>query len=563
MAVLAILCVPLIGGAWFLMGGWGKTRQDLILHKVKRERLDLTIVERGALESAYNNDVTCRVKSGQKGGGYATTIKWIIDDGSLVKGPLDVGLGIFKFDGDKILELDKSGLEDQLTSQRITLEQAKAAFEAADANYKIVASQNKSDLQTAIVALDLARIDLEKYKIGDYPQSLKDIQSRKEIAESDLEMWRDRSAWSERMSKKGYLSPSQVQAERSRLRSAELGLQKVDEELRVLDLTKLRTVKDLESKVQEAERAQERVMAQAKAKETQAMTDLRAKESVAKQEESRQRDISDEIAKCTVCSPQDGMVVYYVSESSRSGSSTRQSIVAQGEPVSEGQKLMRIPDLRHMQVAAKVHEALVSRVRVDQPAVVRVDAFPTRNIPGRVKQVAAVASQADWFSTDVKVYQCNIALDEFVEGLKPGMSAEVTILVGGVLENILTIPIHAIVGSAELGKERKCFVMTPNGPEERRIVIGLSNDKMAEVRSGLEEGDEVVLNPRAILGDASKTREASVEKVRVSFDGGEPKSKGPKAGNPPETKAPTDDKRAPTTAKTPNPNKKKGPTSAE
>jgi hypothetical protein len=40
------------------------------------------------------------------------------------------------------------------------------------------------------------------------------------------------------------------------------------------------------------------------------------------------------------------------------------------------------------------------------------------------------------------------------------------------------VPIQAVVGSAELGKKRKCFVITPQGPVERDIEIGMSNDKM-------------------------------------------------------------------------------------
>ena len=53
------------------------------------------------------------------------------------------------------------------------------------------------------------------------------------------------------------------------------------------------------------------------------------------------------------------MVVYYVPEQARFGGGSQQSIVAQGEPVREGQKLMQIPDLKHMLVNTKVHEALV------------------------------------------------------------------------------------------------------------------------------------------------------------------------------------------------------------
>src|SRR5262245_60023218 len=41
-------------------------RPDLLLHTMKFEPLQLTVVERGALESADNREVTCRVKAGTK-----------------------------------------------------------------------------------------------------------------------------------------------------------------------------------------------------------------------------------------------------------------------------------------------------------------------------------------------------------------------------------------------------------------------------------------------------------------------------------------------------------------
>ena len=42
-------------------------------------------------------------------------------------------------------------------------------------------------------------------------------------------------------------------------------------------------------------------------------------------------------------------------------------------------------------------------------------------------------------------------------------------------------------------------MLTPTGTEEREVAVGLSNDKMVEIETGLEEGDEVVLNPRVLL----------------------------------------------------------------
>jgi multidrug efflux pump subunit AcrA (membrane-fusion protein) len=264
------------------------------------------------------------------------------------------------------------------------------------------------------------------------------------------------------------------------------------------------------------------------------------------------------------------MVVYYVSDQSRWGSGSQQSIVAQGEPVREGQKLMRIPDLNKMLVNTRVHEALVSRVRGEltrptgfgdtvraalltnpdlmdrllgqyafavlrehfrdkethlvyggQAAHVRIDAFPDRLLPAHVKSVATVASQQDWMAADVKVYQTLVAIDEPLEGLKPGMSAEVTILVEDSPTRSLTIPVQAIVGTPAMGKYRKCFVMTEDGPLEREILVGLSNEKMAEIKSGLTAGEQVILNPRALLSEKDRMSLAGAERADFGKAGAE------------------------------------------
>ena len=142
-------------------------------------------------------------------------------------------------------------------------------------------------------------------------------------------MMKDRAAWSERMVKKGFMSPSQALAEQSRLRSTEIALKKVEEEMRVLDeYTRDRTEKDLENKVAECKRALERVGIQARAKKAQAEAELEAKEKIMAEAEKKYKDIEIEIANCTILAPQDGMVVYYVSEQSRySSSRDRKSVV--------------------------------------------------------------------------------------------------------------------------------------------------------------------------------------------------------------------------------------------
>src|SRR5262249_35688632 len=223
-------------------------RTDLVLHKVQREPIQMTIVERGALESAENRDVVCRVKAGNKGSTRGTTIKWVIDDGSPVK------------QGQVIVELDDSGLQEQLKTQRITMDKARSDYLQAEEAYKIQVSQNESDIANAKNTVRLAEIDLEKYQQGDYPQSLKDIQGLIKVAESDREQQQERAAWAARQVKKGYMTISQAQAEQSRLESYDIALQKQKEALRVLnDYTRLQEETKRKNTLDEARRLLERV----------------------------------------------------------------------------------------------------------------------------------------------------------------------------------------------------------------------------------------------------------------------------------------------------------------
>src|SRR5262249_4649615 len=155
-----------------------------------------------------------------------------------------------------------------------------------------------------------------------------------------------------------------------KLQSLELALGKVLEEKRVLVDPmyglKKRTETDDKNKVDVKAIALNQVERQWVATEVQYRTDRDTKESIYKQGLSKYNEIKEEIKKCKLYAPQDGLVVYYVPEQTRWGVG-RQAIVAQSEMVAENQKLMQIPDLKHMFVNTKVHEALSTRVHKGQP----------------------------------------------------------------------------------------------------------------------------------------------------------------------------------------------------
>jgi len=541
-------------------------RPDFILHTVESELLPVTVVERGTLESADNREVVCKVKAGSRGT-FASSIKWVIDDGTLVT------------KGQPIIDLDDSALRDQEQQQLITVAKAQSAWIKAKEEYEIQLKVNLSDIAAKKAALEVAELDLDKFlgievtpkstalgallssmagveEKGEFRMRLDDTNAQLKLADSELEAYKDRSEWASRSVRSGYLTPSQSKVEQTKYFSQIDKVEKLRKEKFALEnYTRPREFTDLQSKVKVAFAGSEQAVLQAHAKKIQSESETSTANSVYQQELDKLDELREQLRQCKIVAPQSGMVVYYKDPNSRFGGGSG-GLIAVGEQVKEGQKLIRIPDLTRMQVSAKIHEALVSRIRGDdrqatgvveatraamllntsgfarlfsqsewaldqvrdklreqeyriatqgQLAIIRVDSFPDRVFSGRVRTVAAVAAQADWSSSDVKLFPTIVSIEGTdVFGLKPDMSAEVTILVDNQKEKVLTVPIQAIVGTAEQGPVRKVYVLEDGLALEREIRLGTANEKKAEVKEGLSEGDVVILNPKTILGDKAK-----------------------------------------------------------
>jgi len=123
-----------------------------------------------------------------------------------------------------------------------------------------------------------------------------------------------------------------------------------------------------------------------------------------------------------------------------------------------------------------------------------------------------------------------VSIDGIVEDLKPGYSAEVTIIADETKEPVLIIPIQSVVGSIAMGADRKAYVLDAEGqPKLVDITVGASNDRFVQILKGINEGDVVVLNPRSLLGENSGMKPGTPPKQR-GVDVDEVKSKKGKKG---------------------------------
>jgi HlyD family secretion protein len=137
-----------------------------------------------------------------------------------------------------------------------------------------------------------------------------------------------------------------------------------------------------------------------------------------------------------------------------------------------------------------LHESIVNQVDHGMRARVHIEGMNDRRIEGHLTKVAEMAVLN--YRSDVKYFEGIVKLENVPEGLRPGMSAEVEIALPRV-EHVLAVPSDAI--RVENGHDF-CFVFHEDCLERREVKLGQVTSELSEVTQGLEEGEEVVMNPR-------------------------------------------------------------------
>jgi HlyD family secretion protein len=204
----------------------------------------------------------------------------------------------------------------------------------------------------------------------------------------------------------------------------------------------------------------------------------------------RQRqDLAEQLDKCILPARKSGLVVY-------GGAGDQEVYYGNQEPIREGatvrerQAIITIPDLSRMSVKVKIHESYIKKIKKGLTARITVDAFPDETLTGEITKVGVLPdSQNRWMSPDLKVYLTTVTIDGTHDWVKPGMSAKVEILVNK-LEDVVYVPIQAV--SPDNGRQI-CYVAGGFKPERRELEVGEFTDEFIEVRSGLKEGERVLL----------------------------------------------------------------------
>ncbi|AOM77999.1 efflux RND transporter periplasmic adaptor subunit [Pedobacter steynii] len=254
------------------------------------------------------------------------------------------------------------------------------------------------------------------------------------------------------------------------------------------------------------------------------------------------------LAKATIYAPVDGVI---------SKLSVELGDRILGTAQMAGTEIMRISNLKTMEVNVDVNENDINRVNVGDSAKIEVDAFADKKFKGIVTEIASSSKDIGSVTTSVDqvtnfVVKVRIIADSY-EGVKggakdlpspfrPGLSATVDIESESVKG--LAIPIQSVftsdknkdaktAGNDENADKQKTkltdktvkqyvYVFNAGTVKQVEVTTGIQNDQFIIIKTGLKAGQEVVSGPYSAiqnkLKDGMKVEKTTKDQLFVSPD---------------------------------------------
>jgi multidrug efflux pump subunit AcrA (membrane-fusion protein) len=166
-----------------------------------------------------------------------------------------------------------------------------------------------------------------------------------------------------------------------------------------------------------------------------------------------------------------------------------------------------------MEATAAFAESDAAKLKVGQASTVTIPALSNKELPAHVVGVDEVGSS----SSSVVQYTVTVALDRNDSELKPGMTANVSIVTAE-RDNVLTVPSSAITGS---GSNASVKVVDAKGNQTvTPVVAGLVGDSTTEVVSGLKAGQTIVTSTVSSSLTSSSSNTSGFGGAGAVFGGG-------------------------------------------
>ncbi|MDB6056673.1 MAG: Efflux transporter, family, subunit [Verrucomicrobiales bacterium] len=353
-------------------------------------------------------------------------------------------------------------------------------------------TSNASSLPT------LAVVDFSKYATlealgdGEAKQKLRKFADDLQVAQKEYGQAKSTLEGTKRLFAKGFVTRIDTERDEIAHENARLKVQTAETARDLfLKYDFEKSAEEFMSKYSEAVREVDRARKAAISKLAQSEAKLKSAQGQYSVQSRQHQDLIDQSEKFIIRAKKPGLVVYGSGrEQMYYGGGEEQ--IREGATVRERQSIITIPDMSKMGVNVRIHESYIKKIKKGQKVKITLDAFPDQVLDGEVTKVGVLPdSQNMWMNPDMKVYLTTISIPKSFEWLKPGMSAKVDIMVDRLMD-VIYAPIQAVTPGE--GKQL-CYVVNGGKQDKREVQVGQFNDSFIEIKSGLHEGDVVLLHP--------------------------------------------------------------------
>ncbi len=454
------------------------------LCRVQRGDLVVSILQSGELTAKSSRDILNEAYRDSK-------ITEIVDDGASVT------------NGQLLFELESSQLMERYLDQQSDVAEAEAGLMTAQESLEIVKLKDATDLESAILKVEISKLDLKKYTEAEYPQMVLKAESDIMLADEELKKARSELEGTQELFDKGYSNQQDLDSDKLGVQRKEIEVRNKTTDLEILrNYTSIKQLKELKNEVAKAASTLERLKKTIESNVLSKAASIESKKTRLEIEKNQLVTREEQFANTKVYADFDGQVFY--PQIRRYGGSSK---IEKGATVNVRQPILSFPDLSAWNLKVGIPEAMIDKVSLGQEAVASLEALPGVTLRGRVEKISAVPDSQNWYSSGVKTYTIMVAVAAVGETkFKPGMTATVEIVTDQ-LRAVLYVPIQAVVSSKE---KHYVYVVKRGRKELREVGIGKYNTQSIEITDGLKEGEELLLYAEVELDTDLKLKKSPI-----------------------------------------------------
>lgn len=554
--VVIVLVLALAGGAvyWF----WVRPR---LTSQTAQERTVLVAVKKGNVSQSISLSGTVSLKDEvnvpAKASGQVVSVSVIV--GQTVQA------------GDELLRLDLSGMDSEIEMARLSLETAQLKLQ------ELQEPPSDSDLASLRFSLEKAKTDLEQAEasrqrvtestalsLENAQRAVENAQRTVERTKAELQSTRDgvelSTASAEMTLQNAQTSLDNAQQDldeaedtenAASIKTAERNLASAEQQLEAQKLSYKQSLQSIQAKVDSAEQAmtdaEQAVIDAEKSLESRQLSNQDSLASADNQVRSAQ--VSIQQAQLNLDQAMDttasAISIELQQKSVEQAQLSLQKLLDQqaeavlkapiagtvsvvnavvGNSLSTGGAAVVLVSTDSLDIVASVPEVSVAELRAGMTAIVTADALSGQEIPATLSSLSPFATE----SQGVVNYSANFTTTgTAAKQLRQGMTVEVTVITAQA-KNVLVVPRSSI---QTVGNRNMVMVQTPSGTLPTMIQLGIQDDNMAEVKSGLKENDQIAVTfSTSSTSTSSRTQQFGGEGILGGVIGGDIRGGGPPSG---------------------------------